>query len=180
MALVVSALGGGFLSQLVNRRWRRKDNQARESVAEKELEINAAAAIREELRVEVATLRVQLARSEQDEAEYRTKFFEALGAKQTLETALHTMQPRYIDLIQQNQSLIAENETLKIKAGRRISDNQTETLYRIEQAGIVAAAESAHVADELSRSQGRADAIEGVPGEAADAASKSDNEGRDS
>ena len=52
----------------------------------------------------------------------------------------------------------------------------TETLERIERAGEMAAGAARQVASELQNSQGRADAIDGVPGESADAASRSGKE----
>lgn len=51
-----------------------------------------------------------------------------------------------------------------------------DALERIEDAGREAATATRKVAQELAQSQGRADAIEGAPGEAADAASKSEKE----
>lgn len=175
-ALLVAALGGGFVGRLFDRWWSRQDRQEKESVAVKELHINEGDRIRDELRRAEAALREELRRVERDEASWRTKYWEAIGAKQMLETELHTMRPRFIDLIQQNQHLIAENETLKLRAGRRISDAQTETLYRIEQAGEIAAQKAEVVAEDLADAHARADAVDGPHGAAADAASRTQSE----
>lgn len=174
VGLALAAFSGGVIVKLLDRIWTVRDQAKKETVAEKELHINESDRIRDELRKAEADLREELRRVERDEASWRTKYWEAIGSKQTLETELHTMRPRFIDLIQQNQHLIAENETLKLRAGRRLTDQTTDTLYRIEQAGVVAAEKSAQVADELEASQGRADSTAGEAGEAADAASRSE------
>ena len=177
--LLLAAFSGGVVVRLLDRIWSVKDQAKKETVAEKELHINESDRIRDELRKAEADLREELRRVERDEASWRTKYWEAIGSRQMLETELHTMRPRFIDLIQQNQHLIAENETLKLRAGRRVSDKQTETLYRIEQAGQLAADKAQGVADDLANSHARADATEGPHGAAADAASKTDKSEQD-
>jgi hypothetical protein len=185
--ILAAALGGGLFSRIWDRWWKGRDAAKKETVEEKKLELGEGAQIRQELLNEVRDIRMELRRVQDYEETWRIKYWEAVGVKQTLETELHTIRPRYIELIQQNQHLIAENETLKLRAGRRISDHNTDALYRIEQtgariekAGAVAADAAEHVATELRASQGRADIVDGHPGEAADAASRSsngDNEG---
>lgn len=183
LTVVIAAFSGGLVVRLLERLWSSKDTTRTQSVELRREQLASDAAIREELREVEQKLRDELRTVEREEATWRTKYWEAMGAKAALESELHTMRPRFIDMIQQNQRLLAENETYKYRLGRRATDRQidaeefehsaSQTLARIEQAGDKAAAAAEKVATELEGSQERADAILGDPGEAADAASKS-------
>lgn len=174
--VVGSVLTGGVGLRLVERLFSNTDNSKKETAALKRLEVSAEESIREELRKVEADLRATVRQAEQAEAQWRTQYFEAIGFKQASETELAVLKPKLISYIQQNQVLIAENETLKLKAGRRLTDQTTDTLYRIEEMGHLAADKAQHVASELDYSQKRADAVSGQPGESADAASRSRRE----
>lgn len=93
---------------------------------------------------------------------------------------------RLLALIDEQDERRLHSDTKRDKADKTLREanedfqDRTEgALRRLEKAGDRAATAAEKVAVELSSSQDRADAVEGHPGEAADAASKSDTNNRE-
>lgn len=178
-------LSGGIGLKLLERFFTSKDGTQKETAAIKAIQVSEHEAMRQELQQMIDKMEAKMEKIQDDESIWRTKYWEAQGARAAQESELVTFRSRNGELIQQNQALIAEVETYKIKEGRREADRRSafqtateDALTRIEDAGDKAVVAAQKVATELASSQGRADDIkDGVPGEASDAASKSGDRG---
>lgn len=179
-------LSGGIGLKLLERFFATKDGTEKETAAIKAIQVSEHEAMRQELQQMIDKMEAKMEKIQDDESIWRTKYWEAQGARAAQESELVTFRSRNGELIQQNQALIAEVETYKIKEGRREEDRRSafqtateDALTRIESAGDKAVVAAQKVATELHESQGRADDIkDGAPGEAADEASRSGKEGR--
>lgn len=103
----------------------------------------------------------------------------ALSDQYTTKSAIEhwkTIDLRHLTEREKEIDRLAKDQRASLAENARYNKATSESLARIEQAGAKAVVAAERVAEELAESQGRADEIHGVPGESADAASRSRKE----
>lgn len=161
-------LAGGVGLELVKRFFSNSDKDTELRADLRRVQIDENASIRRELQDETKRLREEIREVDKQMDSWRQKYHELQGAFDAMKAELDAIRPSYFKLMGDYQAKLLEVEVL------RRGDRQS--LARIEEAGRDAAIAARLVASELASSQGRADATDGVPGEASDAASRSGEE----
>lgn len=172
---ILGVVGGGFGVKWLDRKDKKTENHEENKAELKKIAAESEAQMRAELRGDVERMERKLDQVQSQEETYRIKYWEEVGAKAACQSELAALRPRFIETVQENQVLLAKVSSLtaQLEKRRREDDENKETLQSIKEGVDNAAVAAQKVAEELAESQGRADKIDGEPGAAADAASKS-------